>query len=180
MLLTIHIFFANELFIFISHCLTSASDSPLALDLADLEAHMAWLQREVAEVASSLTVRQLLWNSLLDSSANFAHVLSSPLMELSLETLSGQIGRFGENINRLIKGITLCSNRFVRLKGRVGAGGDGTDRIGSDREVGGVGRSGADRVEKWGGAVQVGAGWDGEGRGRVGRVELDLFSIDFS
>ena len=68
---------------------------------------MAWLQREVAEVASSLTVRQLLWNSLLDSSANFAHVLSSPLMELSLETLSGQIGRFAENINRLIKGVTL-------------------------------------------------------------------------
>lgn len=84
--------------------------SPLALDLADLDAHMAWLQREVAEVSSSLTVRQLLWNSLLDSSANFAHVLSSPLMELSLDTLSTQIARFGENITRLIKGVRLLAS----------------------------------------------------------------------
>ena len=80
------------------------SNSPVAVDVAELQGQMMWLQSEVTEISGDLSLRQLLWQSLLDCTETFAKALTTLFYDINVEILSRQTHIYGDNAYRLVKG----------------------------------------------------------------------------
>ena len=75
------------------------------MDVVDLQGQMSWLQNEASEISGELSLRQLLWQSLLDCTDTLAKTLTTLLYELNVELLSRQTNLFAEHAYKLVKGI---------------------------------------------------------------------------